>query len=198
MPIVRSKLDAAGAPGEEGFRAIYIEVDQVRDVEPASIYAEVETRAEPAEKVVTLARDVFGEGVELARSCAARVARGLTGLPDTMKPDEFELQLAIKEEHLGMTGFLAESAHHGCHLAVLVRQSARLQAIEPRHERGHPYWHAVARVLTQVEGLPEPLHLASFRWRGHRGDPAGSQAEADSYLRRPECLTSTSILGPVL
>jgi hypothetical protein len=119
MPIVRSELDAAPTSGEEGFRAIYVEVDQVRDVEPASVYSEIETRAEPAQKVVTLARDLFGEGVELARSCAARVARGLTNLPDAMRPDEFELQLAIKLD--AEVGAVITKAHAGAQLQVSMR-----------------------------------------------------------------------------
>ncbi len=119
MPIVRSELDASAAQGGEGFRAIYVEVDQARDVDPASIYAEIETRAEPAQKVITLARDVFGEGVELARSCAARVAQGLANLPDAMRPDEFELQLAIKLD--SEVGAVIAKARAGAQLQVSMR-----------------------------------------------------------------------------
>src|SRR5215469_15907028 len=78
--------------------------------------------------------------------------------------DDDSALLHLAEEQLGMTGFLAESAHHGCHLAVFVRESAGLQVIEPRHERGHPYWHAVARVLVRAESLHEPLYLASLHF----------------------------------
>jgi hypothetical protein len=85
----------------------------------------------------------------------------------------------MAEEQLGMTGFLAESAHHGCHLAVFVRESAGLQVIEPRHERGHPYWHAVARVLVQAEGLPEPLYLASIHFCP--SSPVIRLAEAEAF-----------------
>jgi endonuclease/exonuclease/phosphatase family metal-dependent hydrolase len=92
--------------------------------------------------------------------------------------DESRL-LHLAEEQLGMRGFLAESAHHGCHLAVLVRESDRLQVIEPRHERGHPYWHAVARVVTRAEGLAEPLHLASFHFAP--SSPAIRLAEAEAF-----------------
>ena len=77
------------------------------------------------------------------------------------RADDDSALLHLAEEQLGMTGFLAESAYHGCHLAVFVRESAGLQVIEPRHERGYPYWHAVARVLVRAKGLPEPMYLAS-------------------------------------
>jgi hypothetical protein len=119
MPIVRSEPGAPSVQGEEGFSAIYVEVDQVSDAEPASIYAEVETRAEAAQKVVTLARDVFGEGLELARSCAARVARGLDDMPETMRPDEFELQLAIKLD--SEVGAVIAKARAGAQLQVSMR-----------------------------------------------------------------------------
>lgn len=49
--------------------------------------------------------------------------------------DDDSALLHMAEEQLGMTGFLAESAHHRCHLAVFVRESAGLQVIDPRHER---------------------------------------------------------------
>ena len=39
-----------------------------------------------------------------------------------------------------------------------------LQVIEPRHERGYQYWHAVARVLVRANGLPEPTYLASVHF----------------------------------
>jgi hypothetical protein len=40
------------------------------------------------------------------------------------RADDDSALLHLAEEQLGMTGFLAESAHHGCHLAVFVRESA--------------------------------------------------------------------------
>jgi len=119
MPIVRSEPGAAGTQDEAGFQAIYVEVDEVPDNGPAAIYGEVETRAEAAQKVVTLARDVFGEGLELARNCAGRVARGLADLPDAMKPDEFELQLAIKLD--AEVGAVIVKTQAGAQLQVSMR-----------------------------------------------------------------------------
>jgi endonuclease/exonuclease/phosphatase family metal-dependent hydrolase len=75
--------------------------------------------------------------------------------------DDDSALLHLAEEQLGMTAYLAKSAHHGCHLAVFIRARAGLQVIEPRHESGHPYWHAVARVVIRAEELPRPLHLVS-------------------------------------
>jgi endonuclease/exonuclease/phosphatase family metal-dependent hydrolase len=67
--------------------------------------------------------------------------------------------LHLAEHLLGMRGFLALSSHHGCHLAVFIREDAGLRVAEQRHELGHPYWHAVARVIALARGLP--LHLVS-------------------------------------
>ena len=119
MPIVRSEPGGAGGSDGEGFRAIYVEVDEARDVEPGSIYAEIETRGDATQKVVTLARDVFGDGVELARSCAVRVAQGLADLPGKMKPDEFELQLSIKLD--SEVGAVIAKTSAGAQLQVSMR-----------------------------------------------------------------------------
>jgi endonuclease/exonuclease/phosphatase family metal-dependent hydrolase len=69
--------------------------------------------------------------------------------------------LFLAEGLLGMRGFLVPSSHHECDLAVFVREAAGIRAIAERHEQGAPYWHAVARVVVEVDGLADPLHLAS-------------------------------------
>lgn len=53
------------------------------------------------------------------------------------------------------------SEHHGCHLAIFIRENAGLQVIEQRHEHGHPYWHGAARIVAHTDGLPDPIQLAS-------------------------------------
>ena len=65
------------------------------------------------------------------------------------------------EQILGLRGFLVPSSHHGCDLAVFVRESAGLRVIAERHEQGHPYWHAVARLVVQTPWPGRPLHLVS-------------------------------------
>lgn len=79
---------------------IYIEVDTLAVLERADgtdVYEGEETRENAAQRVLTVAGDVFSDGVELVRDCAAKVAHGLTRLPGNVRrPDEFEVQLAIK------------------------------------------------------------------------------------------------------
>ncbi|GLW09547.1 hypothetical protein Misp01_46760 [Microtetraspora sp. NBRC 13810] len=67
----------------------------------------------------------------------------------------------LAQSVLGMRGYLAQSAHHGCHLVTLV--GPRVRVIEERHETGHPYWHGVNVLRTEIDGKPVDLinaHLA--------------------------------------
>jgi endonuclease/exonuclease/phosphatase family metal-dependent hydrolase len=68
----------------------------------------------------------------------------------------------LAEQLLGMRGFLSPSPHHGCHLAIFVRENTGLRILEQRHEHGHPYWHGAACIVVQADGLPGPLRLASI------------------------------------
>lgn len=96
MPIIRVGDGERDARPGGSITAIYIEVDEQPPGDATSIYAEQDTRG-AVDKAVTVARDIFEEGVDLARSCAARVADALKTLPGGVRsPDEFELQLAIK------------------------------------------------------------------------------------------------------
>lgn len=85
----------------------------------------------------------------------------------------------MAERLLGMRGFLSQSAHHGCHLAVFIRESAGLRVLEQRHERGNEWWHGVACVLVQTEGFPRPLQLASCHLAP--SSPLRRLAEAEAF-----------------
>lgn len=85
----------AGADGP-----IPVEVDT--DLHPAAaddldlVYGDEATRAGSARRVVEVARDVYGEGLDLARRCAAQAVRRFGELEEHLRPDEIELQLSIK------------------------------------------------------------------------------------------------------
>jgi hypothetical protein len=68
--------------------------------------------------------------------------------------------LFLAEQMLGLRGFLVPS-HHGCDLAVFVRQSAGLRVVAVRNEQGYPYWHAVARIVVETAWPGSSLHLVS-------------------------------------
>jgi endonuclease/exonuclease/phosphatase family metal-dependent hydrolase len=61
--------------------------------------------------------------------------------------------LHFAENVLGMRGFLARSNHHGCDLAVFIREASGIKVNAQRHEEGPPYWHAVARVEVIIDDL---------------------------------------------
>jgi hypothetical protein len=46
--------------------------------------------------VVQQAKGAFSSGVDLIRHCAAQVVTGVQNLDDSLKPEEIEVQLAIK------------------------------------------------------------------------------------------------------
>ncbi|MGW3411967.1 CU044_2847 family protein [Streptomyces sp. NPDC000888] len=85
----------AGADGP-----IPVEVDT--DLDPATadgldlVYGDEATRAGSGRRVVEVARDVYGDGLDLARRCAAQAVRRFGELEEHLRPDEIELQLSIK------------------------------------------------------------------------------------------------------
>lgn len=48
------------------------------------------------EKVIESARDYFADGMAMARNCAVSMAENMRTLGKSVRPDEMELQLAIK------------------------------------------------------------------------------------------------------
>ena len=62
----------------------------------AAIYADEKTRDGSARRVVQVAQDAYTEGLDLARRCAAQAVRRFGEMADDLRPDEIELQLAIK------------------------------------------------------------------------------------------------------
>jgi hypothetical protein len=119
LPIIRVS-DGDRYPGQDrGVSAIYIEVDEPSVNDGTSIYADQDTR-DAADRVVEAARDIFDDGIELARSCAARVAEALSALPGGVRaPDEFELQLAIKLD--AQFGAVLARANAGAQMQVALR-----------------------------------------------------------------------------
>lgn len=85
----------------------------------------------------------------------------------------------LAERLLDMRGFLSRSAHHGCHLAVFIREGAGLRVTEQRHERGNEWWHGVACVLAEAEGFPQRLQLASCHLAP--SSPVRRLAEAEAF-----------------
>jgi hypothetical protein len=76
---------------------IYVELDTLTSADGlGEIYDDVETRERAADKVLNIARDVYSDGLDLARRCAQQASTRLRDLGKDVKPDEVELQLSIK------------------------------------------------------------------------------------------------------
>ncbi|ONI88157.1 hypothetical protein ALI22I_19920 [Saccharothrix sp. ALI-22-I] len=86
MPVV-----AVPTEGEQP--TIFVEVATVPTSK--SDWEDDKVRGPAAEKAVAVARDLLGDGVELARSCAQRFTEGLKDLGRGVAPHEVELQLGI-------------------------------------------------------------------------------------------------------
>ncbi|MFF4116177.1 CU044_2847 family protein [Streptomyces sp. NPDC001714] len=92
MAIVRG----VATDGRDG--PIYVEVDGAPGGTggPDDVYLGIDTRGNPAERVLEVARDVYADGLDLARRCARQAADRFADLGEGLKPDEVELQLSIK------------------------------------------------------------------------------------------------------
>jgi hypothetical protein len=87
--VVKSESAGYSAP-------IYVEVESAVAADGLGAIYDDQTREKAAEKVLAIARDVYGDGLDLARRCAEQAASRFRGLGEGVKPDEAELQLAIK------------------------------------------------------------------------------------------------------
>jgi hypothetical protein len=72
---------------------IYIEVDKTPTIDPYTPYTDL--RGE-GNQVIDTAKDIFGSGMNLIHTCAEQVINTIQKVDHTMRPTEFELQLAIK------------------------------------------------------------------------------------------------------
>lgn len=74
------------------------------EIEPGSpapdglgaVYGDEKTRGRASQRVVQSARDAYTDGIDLARRCAAQAVQRFSELSDELRPDEIEMQLAIK------------------------------------------------------------------------------------------------------
>src|SRR5450759_1683171 len=86
MPIIENTV--TNADGETV--TIYIEVDEAQVLNPY-----VDVRGEGI-RVVEAAKDVFGCGMTLVRTCAEQIVRAVQQVDQVARPTEFEVELAIK------------------------------------------------------------------------------------------------------
>lgn len=90
MPIIKSTSEVEGEQID-----IYIEVDEEPEV-PDSDNPYQDVRESIAKKAIKAVGNVFGDGLALSRRCAREVIHSVNQMDDEVKPNEFEVQLAIK------------------------------------------------------------------------------------------------------
>ncbi|RPE40776.1 hypothetical protein EDD90_3842 [Streptomyces sp. Ag109_O5-1] len=79
-----------------------IPIEVETELRPASydgldlVYGDEATRDGAAQRVVQVARDAYTDALDLARRCAAQAVRRFGELGEEARPDEIEMQLAIK------------------------------------------------------------------------------------------------------
>ncbi len=106
---------------EAGEDSIKIEVDGVWDEDLAQIY-DGETRQNPLGVVRGISADLLREGLDLVRSCAESAHGALARVPKGRRPDEFELQLAVKLD--ASVGAVLAKSSAGAQLQVVLRWKA--------------------------------------------------------------------------
>lgn len=87
MPIVKDSVISSS--GEEVI--IYIEVDTVE--QRNRYYGDLRGQGD---QVVSAAKDVFGSGMKLIRTCTEQVVSSIQKVDQSVRPTEFEIQLSIK------------------------------------------------------------------------------------------------------
>lgn len=80
---------------EDGTDSIQIELTEIPRTSVSDVYGDEATRA-AREKVVKLAQPLFSEAIDLIRSCATQVKQKLDEMPAQTRPDELEVQFAVK------------------------------------------------------------------------------------------------------
>jgi hypothetical protein len=86
VPIIQS---TSVVDGEEV--KIYIQVDTIPSADEDEVF-----RGVTDQKIVKVAGDLFSKGLTLSRDCAKEVIHSINQMSDAVKPNEFEVKLAIK------------------------------------------------------------------------------------------------------
>lgn len=126
----------AGADGP-----IPIEVD-TEPSEAASdgldlVYGDEDTRDGAARRVVEVARDAYGDGLDLARRCAVQAVRRFGELDDRLRPDEIELQLSIKVD-AGVAALVKSGAEAQLQITFKWQTSGAVSGGAPDGATGSP------------------------------------------------------------
>lgn len=104
-------------PNASGHGAIQIEIDDLEMDDHSSIY-DGDTRG-ALEKPLVISRHLFSEAVQLVTSCAHEVRDQIETMAEKARPDEFEMQLAVKVD--GKVGAKIVELSSGAQIMVTLR-----------------------------------------------------------------------------
>lgn len=100
--------------------AIYIEVDNLPFVK--SPYENVRG-GEATKEVITAAGDLFGDAMKLTRNCAKQIVDSVKKMDEAIRPEEFEVKLAIKLD--AEVGAVIAKASTGAQIEVTMKWKPR-------------------------------------------------------------------------
>ncbi|EFL02604.1 conserved hypothetical protein [Streptomyces sp. SPB78] len=103
--------EAAGqgsAPEED--IPIFVDTGLPAQRENDGLWDDVRARGNGAQRVGTVVRDSYGDALDLAERCARQAAARFNALGRAVRPEEVELQLAIRVEAGGTIGLAKSTA----------------------------------------------------------------------------------------
>jgi hypothetical protein len=103
--------------GSDQQHRIVVEVDQVAEVDD---YAGVEVRGERIDRLKAASSDLLGDGLDLVQTCAERFSEAIGQMAEAIRPDEFEIQVAIKLDYKVGAMLVAQGAV-GAHLQATMK-----------------------------------------------------------------------------
>jgi hypothetical protein len=101
-----------------GSGSIQVEVADAPHPDVSDVYSG-ETTRDVREKVIKLARPLFSEAIDLMQSCAVQVRRKMDGFAGADRPDELEIQFAIRLD--AKVGAAIAESSGGAQLQVCLR-----------------------------------------------------------------------------
>ncbi|WP_329428860.1 hypothetical protein OG339_06295 [Streptosporangium sp. NBC_01495] len=104
-------------PSASGHGAIQIELDELATNDHSSIY-DGDTRG-PLEKPLVISRHLFSEAIQMVTTCAYEVRDQIEAMAEKARPDEFEMQLAVKVD--GKVGAKIVELSSGAQILVTLR-----------------------------------------------------------------------------
>ncbi|MYR30221.1 MULTISPECIES: CU044_2847 family protein [unclassified Streptomyces] len=89
---------------------IFVDTGLPAQRENDGLWDDVRARGNGAQRVGTVVRDSYGDALDLAERCARQAAARFNALGRAVRPEEVELQLAIRVEAGGTIGLAKSTA----------------------------------------------------------------------------------------